>query len=48
MRTLASCHIPHSFEEFSGGHQWSYWQQPLIEKMLFVEDVVGQRNSPLP
>ncbi|MEO0338768.1 MAG: alpha/beta hydrolase-fold protein [Bacteroidota bacterium] len=29
--------IPHVYEEFSGGHQWSYWQTHLNRTLLFFD-----------
>lgn len=27
--------VPHIYEEFEGGHQWSYWQKHLVDTLLF-------------
>ena len=27
--------IPHSYEEFPGGHEWEYWQDHLVDTLLF-------------
>ena len=29
--------IPHQYEEFSGGHEWPYWQQHFEETLRFVD-----------
>jgi len=28
-------HIPHTYEEFPGGHDWTYWQTHLAESLRF-------------
>ena len=27
--------IPHTYQEFSGGHEWPYWQKHVVESLLF-------------
>jgi S-formylglutathione hydrolase FrmB len=29
--------IPHQYEEFSGGHEWPYWQQHFEKTLRFVD-----------
>lgn len=29
--------IPHQYEEFTGGHNWEYWEEHLRETLLFFE-----------
>lgn len=29
--------IDHAYREFPGGHQWSYWQEHLVETLLHVD-----------
>lgn len=33
--TLQQASIPHQYEEFPGGHSWSYWEEHLRETLLF-------------
>lgn len=30
--------IPHTYQEFSGGHDWSYWQKQVVETLLFFNE----------
>lgn len=32
---LKNNRIPHTYEEFSGGHTWEYWTEHLTETLLF-------------
>jgi putative tributyrin esterase len=32
---LKSLHIPHEYEEFPGGHEWSYWDKHIQEAIAF-------------
>jgi S-formylglutathione hydrolase FrmB len=32
---LASLHIEHEYEEFSGGHDWAYWDKHVQEAVVF-------------
>jgi S-formylglutathione hydrolase FrmB len=34
--------VSHHYEEFSGGHDWSCWQQHLADSLLFFEEVLRQ------
>ena len=34
--TLLEKNIPHSYEEFAGGHEWIYWQQHVVETLRFA------------
>ena len=36
-KELKTCEIPHTYEEFSGGHEWPYWITHL-EKTLYFFD----------
>ncbi|SHK70091.1 S-formylglutathione hydrolase FrmB [Reichenbachiella agariperforans] len=29
--------IAHTYEEFEGGHQWEYWQEHLVDTLLFFD-----------
>jgi len=30
--------IPHTYQEFTGSHEWPYWQQHLTDTLLFFEE----------
>jgi len=30
--------IEHLYEEFSGGHEWKYWQEHLVDTLIFFND----------
>jgi enterochelin esterase-like enzyme len=32
---LLENNIRHNYEEYSGGHEWTYWQEHVIDSMLF-------------
>ncbi|KAA3662748.1 MAG: esterase family protein [Calditrichaeota bacterium] len=32
--------IPHIYEEFAGGHQWSYWQEHLVDTLIFFNRLI--------
>ena len=36
-RQLEEANIPHIYEEFSGGHEWPYWEAHLEETLLFFD-----------
>ncbi|MEM9920428.1 MAG: alpha/beta hydrolase-fold protein, partial [Bacteroidota bacterium] len=36
---LEQAGIPHQYEEFPGGHEWSYWEQHLEDTLLFFQQV---------
>ena len=29
--------LPHIYEEFAGGHEWSYWEEHLKDSLKFFE-----------
>ncbi|MEM9830456.1 MAG: alpha/beta hydrolase-fold protein [Bacteroidota bacterium] len=35
---LLEANIPHTYEEFEGGHEWLYWQKHLEDTLLFFEN----------
>ncbi|MFY0689914.1 MAG: esterase family protein [Cyclobacteriaceae bacterium] len=39
---LDSAGVDHIYQEFSGGHQWEYWQEHLEDTLLFFEGVLGK------
>ncbi len=34
---LTQADIPHTYQEFAGGHEWPYWQQHLTDTLLFFD-----------
>ena len=38
--------IPHTYEEFSGGHDWPYWQAHIADSLRFFSNVA--RRLPMP
>jgi len=34
---LKAANIDHQYEEFDGGHEWSYWEKHLTDTLLFFE-----------
>jgi putative tributyrin esterase len=42
-RNLLAEGIPHTYEEFSGDHNWIYWQQHVQETLLFVDAILESR-----
>ena len=32
--------IPHIYEEFEGGHQWSYWEKHLVDTLIFFDNLL--------
>ncbi len=48
-RELATQGIAHTFEEFPGGHSWSYWELHLAESLRFLgRCVTTAKQSPAP
>ena len=39
---LAEC-IPHSYEEYDGGHSWDYWQIHVRETLRFFSEIEAKR-----
>jgi enterochelin esterase-like enzyme len=37
-RDLVEYKIPHTYQEFSGGHTWEYWTEHLEDTLLFFND----------
>lgn len=37
---LQAANIPHQYEEFPGGHEWSYWQEHVRKTFLFFDQQV--------
>ena len=35
-QVLGSLRIPHQFNQFSGGHTWSYWRKHLADSLTYV------------
>jgi enterochelin esterase-like enzyme len=38
---LTAENIPHTYEEFPGGHQWPYWQEHVKDSLLFFARLSG-------
>ena len=32
---LTDQNIPHDYEEYHGGHEWSYWQEHVTDSLLY-------------
>jgi putative tributyrin esterase len=37
---LTKLHVPHSYEEFPGGHDWQYWTQQVRRTLAFCKRVL--------
>lgn len=37
-RQLVEANIVHIYEEFSGGHEWPYWQKHIIDTLRFFDE----------
>ncbi|UCD60304.1 MAG: esterase family protein [Flavobacteriaceae bacterium] len=37
---LNKAQIDHEYEEFSGGHEWSYWQEHIKDSLLFFNKFI--------
>lgn len=38
-KKLTEFKIQHHYQEFPGGHDWSYWQQHIVKTLLFFNDL---------
>lgn len=38
---LKDAHIKHTYEEFPGQHEWPYWEEHLVETLLFCDQVLS-------
>jgi enterochelin esterase-like enzyme len=36
-QALRQVNIPHVYEEFEGGHEWSYWEAHLTDTLIFFD-----------
>ncbi|WP_109831879.1 alpha/beta hydrolase [Reichenbachiella versicolor] len=36
---LTEAAIDHTYEEFEGGHQWEYWQEHLVDTLVFFDQL---------
>jgi putative tributyrin esterase len=34
-QALIAHQIPHQYEEFSGGHEWPYWEKHVVDSLVF-------------
>ncbi|MFT4565848.1 MAG: putative tributyrin esterase [Saprospiraceae bacterium] len=41
---LLESHIRHEYEEFPGGHEWSYWQQHVERTFRFFDRIIKRSN----
>lgn len=37
---LAEAGVPHTYEEFAGGHTWDYWSTHLVETLVFFDGLL--------
>jgi enterochelin esterase-like enzyme len=37
--------VPHSYEEYDGGHTWDYWQVHVRRTLRFVSEIEAKSNS---
>jgi len=35
--------IPHNFQEFKGGHEWSYWQKQVVKTYQFFNQTISEQ-----
>ncbi|MCX6215302.1 alpha/beta hydrolase-fold protein [Spirosoma sp.] len=40
-RALTEQQIPHKYQEHSGGHEWPYWQQHVVDALLFFNSILA-------
>lgn len=40
-KRLETSGVNHVYEEFSGGHEWSYWEKGLVRSLLFFEKIIN-------
>ena len=41
-RELTELKVPHTYEEFPGGHDWSYWSEHIRQTLAFCKQVLTQ------
>lgn len=39
---LKDAGIPHTYQEFTGGHEWPYWEKHILESLLFFGKRMGE------
>jgi enterochelin esterase-like enzyme len=44
-RDLETHGIPHRYEEFPGGHDWSYWRTHVKDSLRFFGDILTAKNQ---
>lgn len=44
-KQLTEAGIDHVYEEFPGGHEWPYWEEHLVDTLLFFESNVAKTLS---
>lgn len=45
-RVLTALGIPHEYKEYSGGHNWTYWQDRLEDDLRFFQSIVDDMSLP--
>lgn len=43
-RQLSALEIPHHYEEFAGGHTWSYWQKQVERSFRFFDQAIHEAS----
>lgn len=41
---LEEADVPHVYDEYPGGHEWSYWQQHVVKTLLFANQHMHHRR----
>ena len=36
---LNTSNVPHTYEEFSGGHEWPYWEEHIADSLRFFDQI---------
>lgn len=44
-RQLIESNIPHIYEEYQGGHDWSYWEKYVQRTLVFCQQQLGAKLS---
>jgi putative tributyrin esterase len=44
-KDLLDHQVDHIYEEFSGGHEWQYWQKHIEETLLFFNEMVTKNKE---
>ncbi len=38
-KALTSANVSHTYEEFSGGHEWPYWEEHIVDSLKFFDQI---------